>query len=107
MERGRAGESVWFPVGAKLPEKGRRWSVGRIRAGAERFRWEPRWRATRLRALPDDLRMVRTRQQEGGERWWLTPGAMVIECESSDGPVWLWVMPAQLDHVRAMIRNGW
>ncbi|GED89285.1 hypothetical protein TNCT6_63700 [Streptomyces sp. 6-11-2] len=104
MERAKAGQAALFLIGAKRPNRGR-WSSGRVRADAEEFRWEPRWPWTRLREVPADLRFVRVRQQEGLEWLWLPAGVLVIECESSDGPVWLWVMHTQLEHVVAMIRS--
>ncbi|MGW2770752.1 hypothetical protein [Streptomyces sp. NPDC001275] len=105
MARARVGQAALFLIGAKRPDVGRRWSLGRVRADAEEFRWEPRWPWTRLREVPADLRFVRVRQQQGREWLWLPAGVSVIECESSDGPVWLWVMDTQMKHVVAMIRS--
>lgn len=102
--RADAGQAVLFPIGAKRPDASRRWNLGRTRANAEEFRWEPRWPWTRLRELPADLRFVRARHQTGREWLWLPTGALVIECESSDGPIWLWVMHMQVEHVVPMIR---
>lgn len=107
MARVNAGQPALFPIGAKRPDLSRRWNLGRTQASAEEFRWEPRWPWTRLRELPADLQCVRTREMTFREMLWLPDGALVIECESSDGPVWLWVMPVQVKHVIAMIRRGW
>jgi hypothetical protein len=102
--RAAAGEAVFFPVGANRPDEGRRYSVGRVQAGGE-FRWEPRWPWTRLRELPTDLRYVRARHTTFGEVWWIPPGALVIECESSGGPVRLWARTQQAVQVVEMIRR--
>lgn len=67
--RADPGHAVLFPIGAKRPDASGRWNLGRTRANAEEFRWEPRWPWTRLRELPADLRSVRARHQTGRE--WL------------------------------------
>ncbi|PJM93165.1 hypothetical protein CG719_24250 [Streptomyces sp. CB01373] len=106
LARARMGQATLFLVGAKRPDVGSLWSSGRVRADAEEFRWEPRWPWTRLREVPADLRVVRVRRQKGAqEALWLPAGVSVIECESSDGPVWLWVVDTQLAHVVRMIRS--
>lgn len=102
--RAAAGEAVFFRVGANRPNQGRRYSPGRVQAGAE-FRWEPRWSWTRLRELPTDLRYVRARDTTFREFWWLPTGALVIECASSAGPVRLCVHAEQVAHVVEMIRR--
>ncbi|MFJ3339445.1 hypothetical protein [Streptomyces sp. NPDC086766] len=102
--RAEAGEAVFFQVGANLPDKGRRYSLGRVRAGDE-FRWKPRWPWTRLRELPADLRYIRTREATFRETLWLPPGVLVIECESPAGPVRLWARTEQAVHVMEMIRR--
>lgn len=102
--RARAGEAVFFRAGANRPDQGRRYSPGRVRAGSE-FRWEPRWSWTRLRELPTDLRYVRARETTFREFWWLPTGALVIECESSAGPVRLCVHAEQVVQVVEMIRR--
>ena len=84
-----------------------RWNIGRVQASAEEFRWEPRWPWTRLRKLPADLQCVRIRDMASREMLWIPADALVIECVSSDGPVWLWGMPVQVKYVIAMIRRGW
>jgi hypothetical protein len=103
--RAEAGEAVFFQVGANLPEEGRRYSLGRVPAGSE-FRWRPRWSWTRLRELPADLRFVRAREATFRETLWLLPpGALMIECESSAGPVRLWTRAEHVVHVVGMIRR--
>ncbi|QKZ24560.1 hypothetical protein HUT05_01345 [Streptomyces chartreusis] len=99
-----AGEEVLFQVGARLPEEGRRYSLGRVQAGGK-FRWKPRWSWTRLRELPTDLRYIRARQTTLREMLWIPTRALVIECESSAGPVHLWAYPEQAVHVVEMIRR--
>ncbi len=106
MNRAKAGQPVLFSVGAKRPDLGRRWSLGRVRSEVEEFRWEPRWSWTRLRELPADLRFFRVREPKGREWLWIPIDAFVIECESPEGPVWLWVMGAQWEHVAGTIRQG-
>lgn len=102
--RARAGEAVFFRVGANRPDQGRRYSPGRVLAGSK-FRWEPRWSWTLLRELPTDLRCVRARDTTFREFWWLPTGALVIECESSAGPVRLCVHAEQVVQVVEMIRR--
>ncbi|MFG2275833.1 hypothetical protein ACGFNY_39480 [Streptomyces chartreusis] len=75
-----------------------------MRAGSE-FRWEPRRSWTRLRELPAGLRYVRARETTFWEFWFLPFGALVIECESSAGPVRLCVHAEQAVHVVEMIRR--
>jgi hypothetical protein len=99
-----AGEAVFFQVGANLPDEGRRYSPGRVRAGGK-FQWKPRWSWTRLRELPGDLRYIRARQATFRETLRLPTRALVIECESSDGPVRLWAHPEQAVHVVELIRR--
>ncbi|MFJ4552888.1 hypothetical protein ACIP4X_27500 [Streptomyces sp. NPDC088817] len=107
LAQARMGQAVLIPIGAKRPNVSGRWSPGRVRADAEEFRREPRWPWTRLREIPADLRFVRVREQKGGrELLWLPAGVSVIECESSDGPVWLWAMDTQLEHVVAMVTSA-
>jgi len=105
VARAVAGEAVFFPVGVNRPGQGRRYSPGRVPAGSE-FRWEPRWSWTRLRDLPSDLRYVRARDATFRELWWLPTGALVIECESSAGPVRLCVHAEQVVPVVEMIRRS-
>lgn len=102
--RAEAGEAVLFHVGANLPDKGRRYSLGRVRTANE-FRWEPRRSWTRLRELPADLRYVRTRETTLRESMWLPTSTLVIECESSAGPVRLWARKEQTAQVVEMIRR--
>lgn len=102
--RVEAGEAPFFQVGANLPDKGRRYSLGLVQAGGE-FRWKPRWSWTRLRELPTDLRYVRARKTTSRERLWLSPSLLVIECESSAGPVRLWARVEHVEHVVEMIRR--
>ena len=102
--RAEAGQSVFFQVGANLPGEGRRYSLGQVRAGGE-FRWNPRWSWTRLRELPTDLRYIRAREATFREKLWLPAGALVIECESSAGPVRLWAHVEHVVHVVEMIRR--
>ncbi|MCX5328368.1 hypothetical protein [Streptomyces sp. NBC_00140] len=102
--RAAAGIAVSFPVGANLPDEGRRYSLGRVHTGRE-FRWEPRWSRTRLRELPTDLRYVRARETTLREMLWLPSSALVIECESSAGPVRLWAHSQQAVQVVEMIRR--
>ncbi|MFE5105996.1 hypothetical protein [Streptomyces sp. NPDC056663] len=102
--RAEAGEAVFFPVGANLPDEGRRYSLGRVLAGGE-FRWIPRWSWTRLRELPADLRYIRAREMTFREMLWLPARVLVIECESSVGLVRLWVHPEQAVQVLEMIRR--
>ncbi|WP_240634435.1 MULTISPECIES: hypothetical protein [Streptomyces] len=40
------------------------------------------------------------------EVWWLPAGALVIECESSEGPVRLWAHAAQAQYVVDVIRRA-
>ncbi|MFE4255597.1 hypothetical protein ACFRU3_40260 [Streptomyces sp. NPDC056910] len=103
--RAELGEAVLFPVGANLPDDGRRYSLGRGLAGGE-FRWIPRWSWTRLRALPADLRYIRAREMTFREMLWLPDRVLVIECESSVGPVRLWAHPKQAVQVVEMIRRA-
>ncbi|WP_327714394.1 hypothetical protein OG381_02390 [Streptomyces sp. NBC_00490] len=104
--RAAAGITVSFPVGANLPAEGRRrYSLGRVQTGRE-FRWEPRWSRTRLRELPTDLRYVRARETTLREMLWLPSSALVIECESSAGPVRLWAYTRQAPQVVEMIRSS-
>lgn len=100
-----AGEVVFFQVGANLPDEGRRYSLGRVRAGGK-FQWKPRWARTRLRELPQDLRYIRARQATFREMLWVPTRALVIECESSAVPVRLWAYPEQAVHVVEMIRRA-
>jgi hypothetical protein len=102
--RAAAGITVSFPVGANLPGGGRRYSLGRVQTGRE-FRWEPRWSRARLRELPTDLRYVRARETTLREMLWLPSSALVIECESSAGPVRLWAYTRQAAQVVEMIRR--
>ncbi len=102
--RAASGEAVFFQVGANRPDEGRRYSLGRMRTGTE-FHWEPRRPWTRLRELPPDLRYVRTRHTTFREALWLPPGVLVIECESSAGPVRLWARVEQAAQVVEMIRR--
>ncbi|MFF4275613.1 hypothetical protein [Streptomyces sp. NPDC001536] len=102
--RAAAGVAVSFPVGANMPDEGRRYSLGRVQTGRE-FRWEPRWSRTRLRELPTDLRYVRARETTLREMLWLPSSALVIECESSAGPVRLWAHTQQAVQVVEMIRR--
>ena len=104
VARAAAGEAVFFRVGVNRPNQGRRYSPGRVPSGSE-FRWEPRWSWTRLRELPTDLRYVRARDTTFREFWWLPTDALVIECESSAGPVRLCVHAEQVAQVVAMIRR--
>ncbi|MFE6755694.1 hypothetical protein ACFVDQ_19160 [Streptomyces sp. NPDC057684] len=103
--RAEAGEAVLFPVGANLPDEGRRYSLGRVLAGGE-FRWIPRRSWTRLRALPTDLRYIRAREMTFRKMLWLPDRVLVIECESSVGPVRLWVHPKQAVQVVEIIRRA-
>jgi hypothetical protein len=104
--RAEAGEeAVFFLVGANLPDQGRRYSLGRVPAGSE-FRWSPRWLWTRLRELPADLSYVCRREPAFRERLWLASDAVVIECDSSAGPVRLWAHAEHAVHVVRMIRSG-
>ncbi|MFE1925389.1 hypothetical protein ACFW91_22810 [Streptomyces asoensis] len=100
-----AGEAVFFQVGANLPDEGRRYSLGRVQAGSE-FQWKPRWPWTRLREIPTDLNYVRAREATSREAWRLPTGVLVIECESSAGPVRLWTRPQYARHVVVMIRRA-
>jgi hypothetical protein len=103
--RAEAEEAVVFPVGANLPDEGRRrYSLGQVPAGSE-FRWKPRWSWTRLRELPTDLRYVCARDATFREKWWLPSDARVIECESPAGSVRLWVHAEHAVHVVKMIRR--
>src|SRR4051812_40221314 len=69
--RAEAGEAVFFPVGANLPDEGRRrYSLGQVPAGSG-FQWKPRRSWTRLRELPTDLRYVCAREATFRERLWL------------------------------------
>lgn len=102
--RAEAGEAVFFQVGANLPAEGRQYSFGRVPAGSE-FRWKPRWSWTRLRELPTDLRYVSAREASFREALLLPSGALVIECESSAGPVRLWVRAEHAARVVKMIRR--
>ncbi|MEU0195038.1 hypothetical protein ABZ250_35310 [Streptomyces afghaniensis] len=101
--RAAAGQAVFFPVGANRPDEGGRYSLGRVQAGRE-FQWEPRRSRTRLRELSADLRYVRAWQTTFGEMWRLPVGVLVIECESSAGPVRLWTRAQQAEQVVEMIR---
>ncbi|WP_240653675.1 hypothetical protein [Streptomyces sp. AcE210] len=100
-----AGEVVFFQVGANLPDEGRRYSLGRVRAGG-RFQWKPRWSMTRLRELPADLRYIRARRATFRDVLWVPTRALVIECEGSGMPVRLWAYPEQAVHVVEMIRRA-
>ncbi|MEV6700576.1 hypothetical protein AB0M68_26010 [Streptomyces sp. NPDC051453] len=102
--RAEAGEAVLFRVGANLPNEGRRYSLGRVPSGSE-FRWIPRWSWTRLRSLPADPRSARARKATFREMWWLPIGVLVIECESSAGPVRLWARKEHAVLVMEMIRR--
>ncbi|MEU1535199.1 hypothetical protein [Streptomyces fagopyri] len=102
--RVRAGEKGFLRVVANLPDKGWRYSLGLVRAEGE-FRWEPRWSWTRLREIPTDLRYIRARVITSREKLWLSPSGLVIECESSAGPVLLWVHMVNVEHVVEMIRR--
>ncbi|OQR60766.1 hypothetical protein B6E66_28615 [Streptomyces maremycinicus] len=73
-----------------------------MRTGSE-FRWQPRRPWIRLRELPADLRFVRARRATSRETWRIPFGALVIECESSRGPVRLWARPQQLAQVVELI----
>ncbi|MET8448001.1 hypothetical protein [Streptomyces sp. NPDC005209] len=95
-----------MPVSAKRPGAGFRWTIGWVWANAGEFAWEPRWPWARLRELPADLRPVRTRQAQGFESWVIPYDAVVIECESGEGPTWLAVLPIQVDRTLAMINRG-
>ncbi|MER6062672.1 hypothetical protein ABT167_16040 [Streptomyces sp. NPDC001792] len=99
-----AGEAGFVRVMANLPAKGRRYSLGLVRAEGE-FQWEPRWSWTRLRELPTDLRYTGARVITAREGLWLSPGGLVIECESSAGPVLLWVRAAHVEHIMELIRR--
>ncbi|CAM5237418.1 hypothetical protein [Streptomyces chartreusis] len=99
-----AGKAVFFPVGATRPGDRRRYSLGRVQAGSA-FQWEPRWSWTRLRALPTDLCYLCARPATFGEMWRIPIGTLVIECESSAGPVRLWAYPQQAVQVVEMIRR--
>jgi hypothetical protein len=103
--RAEVGEAVFFRVGVSLPAEGRGYSLGRVRAGGE-FRWTPRWSWTRVRELPADLRYVRARETTWREMLWLPAGALVIECESSAGPVRLWAPGEYAAHVVEMLRRA-
>ncbi|WP_406371441.1 hypothetical protein OG788_15680 [Streptomyces sp. NBC_00647] len=100
-----AGQTVFFQVGANLPDEGPRYSLGQVRAGG-RFQWKPRWSRTRLRELPKDLRYIRARRATLREMLWVPAKALVIECESSAVPVRLWAYPQQAVHVVEMIRRA-
>lgn len=100
-----AGQTVFFQVGANLPDEGRRYSLGQVRAGGK-FQWKSRWSRTRLRELPNDLRYIRAHQATFREMLWVPTKALVIECESSAGPVRLWAYPEQAVHVVEMIRRA-
>ncbi|MET7451884.1 hypothetical protein ABZT03_08315 [Streptomyces sp. NPDC005574] len=103
--RAAAGEALFFQVGANLQAGGRRqYSLGRVQAGGD-FRWQPRRSWTRLRELPADLSYIRAREATFGEGLWLPPRALVIECESSAGPVRLWARVEQATQVVEMIRR--
>ncbi|MFB7758187.1 hypothetical protein ACFC18_52920 [Streptomyces sp. NPDC056121] len=102
--RAEAGEAVLLRVGANLPDEGRRYSLGRVPAGGE-FRWMPRWSWTRLRVLPADLRHVRAREATYREMLRLPIGVLVIECESSAGPVRLWARREHAALIAEMIRR--
>ncbi|MGW1728031.1 hypothetical protein ACWCQK_34640 [Streptomyces sp. NPDC002306] len=102
--RAEAGEAVFFQVGANLPDKERRYSLGQVQAGGE-FEWKPRRSWTRLRELPTDLRYIRARDMTFRESLRLPPGARVIECESSVGPVHLCARVEYTEHVVEMIRR--
>ncbi|WP_240654333.1 hypothetical protein [Streptomyces sp. AcE210] len=102
--RAEEGEAVLFRVGANLPDEGRRYSLGRVVAGGE-FRWIPRWSWTRLRKLPAGLRYVRAREATFREMLWLPNGVVVIECESSAGPVRLWARREHVVLIMEMIRR--
>ncbi|MFE6956470.1 hypothetical protein [Streptomyces sp. NPDC057696] len=102
--RAEEGEAVLFRVGANLPDEGRRYSLGRVLTGGE-FRWIPRWSWTRLRKLPADLRYVRAREASVREMLWLPSGVLVIECESSTGPVRLWARREHVVLIVEMIRR--
>ncbi|MFE6962982.1 hypothetical protein [Streptomyces sp. NPDC057696] len=78
---------------------------GNVLAGGE-FRWIPRWSWTRLRALPTDLRYIRAREMTFREMLWLPDRVLVIECESSVGPVRLWAHLEQAVQVVEMIRRA-
>ncbi|WP_327350826.1 hypothetical protein [Streptomyces sp. NBC_01304] len=103
--RAEAGKAATLQVGANRPDAGRRYSLGRVRSDQE-FRWEPRWSWSRQRELPAELRYVRTRKLTAGEVWRLPAGVMLIECESAEGPVRLWVREAYAAHVAEMIRRA-
>lgn len=103
--RAAAGEAVFFRVGANLPDKGRRYSLGRVQTASE-FRWMPRHSWTRLRELPTGLRYVRTRETTFRESMRLPTGTLVIECESSAGPVRLWARKEQEVQVVEMLRRA-
>ncbi|MEU6915927.1 hypothetical protein [Streptomyces olindensis] len=75
-----------------------------MRTGTE-FHWEPRRPWTRLLELPPDLRYVRARPTTLREALWLPPGVLVIECESSTGPIRLWARVEQAAQVAEMIRR--
>ncbi|MFB8268865.1 hypothetical protein ACFC96_19960 [Streptomyces sp. NPDC055955] len=102
--RAEAGEAVLLRVGANLPDEGRRYSLGRVPTGGE-FRWMPRWSWTRLRVLPADLRYVRAREATYREMLRLPIGVLVIECESSAGPVRLWARREHAALIAEMIRR--
>ncbi|WP_432165794.1 hypothetical protein [Streptomyces sp. bgisy031] len=102
--RAEAGEAVLLRVGANLPDEGRRYSLGRVPTGGE-FRWMPRWSWTRLRVLPADLRYVRAREATYREMLRLPIGVLVIECESSAGPVRLWARREHAALIAEMIRS--
>ncbi|WP_231905641.1 hypothetical protein [Streptomyces davaonensis] len=102
--RAAAGEAVFFQVSANRPNEGRRYSPGRVRSGG-RFHWEPRWSWTRLRELPPDLHYVQARRPTLREMLWVSADALVIECESSTGPVRLCAHAAQAVPVVEMLRR--
>ncbi|MHA5052209.1 hypothetical protein [Streptomyces sp. SD15] len=102
--RAEAGEAVFFQVRANLPDKGRRYSLGRVQAGGE-FGWKPRRSWTRLRELPTDLRYIRARDMTFLESLRLPPDMRVIECESSLGPVRLCARIEYTEHIVEMIRR--
>jgi hypothetical protein len=103
--RAEAGEAVSFLVMARRGDRRGRFDVGRVRADVP-FRWVPTRPWGRLRELPADLRNPRVSPSTSGETLWIQPGAVVIECDSAEGPVLLGVRPEHQGLVMSMIRRN-
>jgi hypothetical protein len=97
------GGVIKVPCLLQHPSLPGRWLRGRLVTGPSVTAWEPRTRAGARVSLPVGLRQVGVRSPSLREAVKINGGSRIVECASSEGALFVAVMPNELDHVLAAL----